>query len=805
MAAPVWILSVDLQAKTATFQSGMAEAAKSARGSFTEIKSGAGEMGGHVSTNMFASRHAIMAVTESLGVQMPRAITALLVHIGPLGAALEAAFPFAAIALAAVLLIEHLSKLHEEGVKLTEDQVKFGTAVQMAFNSLDQKFLSAGIRADELRNDHLGALHLQLELIDKQSVAELVHSFAEVAKAADTVFDELKTHWYEVGIGAEGAKHAVQVFQDQYGSLLAQGKTREASDLLKGTRESAAHILAMMKQARDNSATQTGGNNNAASELALEQARAELKKAGVNNTEKELRAQQTLLGVLDAQVVIEAKSNALKVADKSNATTATGKEGASRSAEAAKQAAEHAQKMGELSIAMEREQARVMLDIKEASIAERLAMDLRLADEEYNLELRGNKQLQDALNKGGADYANQRKALLQKADEITAEHNNAVAALNGKAEEDQYRESLRLLTESEREKIDATREASAERLAAIDSAIKEEQAKGLQSTQFYRDLQNQRVQVQRQADEEANKLAAEAGKEQADSVRATGEIALAAWREQTQLLNSLRRVSYDELLAQDIDFANKEHTLKLSAMQQDADALDKTAKDYDNKLKAIQDKELQRIQQHENDVAALRAKSQAKQTTDQQTALASMEKNFASAFTQVLMGHQSFAAMMGHASQQLVGNLITAGIDMANHLNDGKLQQAEAAARWGFSWGAQYGGPAAPVLAPMMAATFFTGVMAFADGGVVPGGIGAGDVVPAMLTPGEGVIPGGMMAQLNEMARSGNMGGGTHYHASIHYAPVVNAVDGDGVEKMLDKHGDKFQRHVETTLRKLNR
>jgi len=46
---PVWVLSVDLQTKTATFQSGLSDAAKSARGAFTQIQSGSGEMGRAVS------------------------------------------------------------------------------------------------------------------------------------------------------------------------------------------------------------------------------------------------------------------------------------------------------------------------------------------------------------------------------------------------------------------------------------------------------------------------------------------------------------------------------------------------------------------------------------------------------------------------------------------------------------------------------------------------------------------------------------------------------------------------------------
>ena len=200
MAAPVWVLSVDLQAKTATFQSGMAEAAKSAKGAFSDIKSGSGEVASHVGTNMFASRHAIMAVSEAFGGAMPRAITALLVHIGPLGA---------------VLLIEHLQKLQAEGFQLTQDQAKFATTVLTTFNALDQKLIQAEIRSDELRNDHLGALRLQLELINKQSMDELVHSFSEVAKGADVVFAELKSGWYQFGIGSAGAQHALTDFESK--------------------------------------------------------------------------------------------------------------------------------------------------------------------------------------------------------------------------------------------------------------------------------------------------------------------------------------------------------------------------------------------------------------------------------------------------------------------------------------------------------------------------------------------------------------------------------------------------------------
>ena len=806
MGAPVWVLSVDLQAKTATFQSGMAEAARKARGSFNEISSGASEMGGHVSSNMFASRHAIMAVTESLGVQMPRAITALLVHIGPLGAALEASFPFAAIALGAVLLIEHLNKLHSEGVKLTEDQMKFGTAVQLAFNSLDQKLVSAGIRADELRNDHLGALHLQLQLIDAQSMAELVHSFGEVAKAADTVFDELKTHWYEVGIGAEGAKHAVQVFQDQYGSLLAQGRSQEASDLLKGTRESAVHILAMMKQAKDNSATPTGGNNNAASEMALEQARAELRKAGVGNTEKEVLAQQELVRVLNAQVEIEGKANALKMANRGNATTATGKEGAARSAEAAKQAAEHAQKMGELSLEIEREQAAESNGINEASINDRLMSDLRLAGEEYAILERGNAAKIAALDRTGKDYNNQLKGLQDKEEEITLQHTATLAGLLSKAREATARQEIQDLEQSERSKIEGTEQGSRERLQAIDAALTEERAKGLQSTTFYRDLVNERIQVMREAADEEAKAAAEAGKESASNAQKMGELALAASLQKQALLDSARRVSNQQRLAEELAASNAEFALKDKAMKDEIAALDRNGKDYDNKLKALQDKETQLVQEHENQITAIKDKAMMDRNSRILGAAAHFNDTIATGLTQVLMGHKSFASMMNSLGDQVVSGMMQNAIKSILTNDMTKESDAAAAARKAYLTGMALPPPANVIIAPILGAAAFAGVMAFAGGTDGVPGVGRGDVVPAMLTPGEGVVPGGVMDGLRKMAASGGMGGGgTHYHAPIHYAPVVNAVDGDGVEKMLDNHGDKFQKHVETTLRKLNR
>ena len=158
MAQPVWTLSVDLQTKTATFQTGMAEAAKSARSAFSDIKTGAAEAGRETGYSMMEARHGVMLLGEEFGVRLPRAVSSFVASIGPVGEAMEAAFPFLAIVAGATILIEHFSKLKEESEKLVQDQIGFQVAVIGAFNSLDDKLLHAQIRSDELNHDHLGAL-----------------------------------------------------------------------------------------------------------------------------------------------------------------------------------------------------------------------------------------------------------------------------------------------------------------------------------------------------------------------------------------------------------------------------------------------------------------------------------------------------------------------------------------------------------------------------------------------------------------------------------------------------------------------
>jgi hypothetical protein len=804
---PVWVLSVDLQTKTATFQSGLSDAAKSARGAFTQIRSGAGEMGRETSGHMMEARHSVMMLGEEFGVHLPRALTSFIASIGPIGAALEAAFPFLAIALGATLLLEHLAKMRAAGLQLTEDQEKFGTAVNNAFNTFEAKLINSQIRVDELTHNHLDALRLKLELIDHQSMDELAHAFEGLAKDAEVVMKGLEGHWYTFGVGSDEAKRDLEVFQNKYQHLLSlhtEAGRQEATNLLTGTLKTAEDVLhaqQIIKANRDSGGGQTDDSFQAERLLAIN-------KQSLAVTQSEIDSHEALVGALREQVSLEQVSAMTaannKKADKGADTSAQ----AGIRAAAQREAAESQLRMGEMAVSADRAIAKSQLDIHRASVEERLKSDLDFADREQALHLAANQAEIAALDKSGKDYQNQLKALKDKALEISAQHEAQVTELTARAATEAAARDLRNLEQAEREKIDHTVKGTKARLAVLDAAIKEEESKNLQDTNFYRELLSQRVNLITEMAEEEKKLKAEAGQEEAAHEQKMGELILAAQKQHQELLNSAHHVSDAQRVAQETAAANAEYQIKLKAFQKEEAALDKSGKDYANKLKALQDKEKQLTQQHENEITAIKEKAEEQRNSRILSANNRFADALSSNLTKTLMGHQSFAKMINQLGDQVVSGMIQNAIKSMLTDDMTKERDAAAAARKAFNIGMSIGGPAGIVLGPVMGAAAFAAVMAFQGGTDAVPGVGTGDIVPAMLTPGEGVVPKGVMEGLSNLAKSGGLSGGpahvTHIHG-VHFAPTIHALDSDGVDTVLEKHQATFQKHFENVLRKQNR
>jgi hypothetical protein len=720
MAMPVWVLSVDLTTKTASFQTGMSDAAKAARGSFQDIKDGAADMSRATGGSMAESRHGVMLLGEEFGVRLPRALTSFIASIGPVGAAMQAAFPFLAIIVGATLLLEHLSKLKEAGEKLTLSQQNFGTTVANVLNGLNDKLLQAGIRADELSGNHLAALNKQLELIDHQSMNELVRSFNEVAKASDETFAQLKTSWYQLGAGSAGAKNSMDQFKASYDAMLADHDDKGAMDLLNAKVAREERILALQKQIQDSSkpgATQSGDGG-----LSLRRAYNELQAMGVGYTEKEVASQQILVQGLEAQLKNAKAINDTNALDKSNTK-------------------------------------------------------------------------QTDLNKDAGDA--------DKVARINAESQRKADEDAEKDREKAYRTAVENLQESERAKIEATNKGSAARLAAIDAAIKEEESKGLQETGFYKALCNSKIETTRQMNEEQKKLDAEAGKESAEHEQKMSELQLQAFRQNDQLLMSARHTSISERVAVESAAADEDYQIKMAAAEKELAALDKTANDYQNKVKALQNKEEELEKEHQNRLAQIKDKSQEQQNAVELAAQQRWADDMSKELANVLGRHERFGQAMVQIGDQMAIGMIENAIKaiLANDMT--KPSDAGAAARKAFKAG-EDSIPGIPgvILGGVMAAATFAEVMAFADGGIVPG-VGRGDIVPARLEPGEGVLSNKVMDGLRAVAAGNGSGGGdSHYH----YSPTIHlqSLDSEGMDRVLTKHADVVKKHFISHARRLN-
>jgi hypothetical protein len=810
MAAPVWVLSVDLQTKTASFTTGLAEASRSARSAFGDISSGAAGMGGAVAHSSLDVRHSLGLVDNVIRGAHAQAM-ADLVRMYARSAVVMAALPVAAAAAGLALVggvayevTEHFRNLQKEAEKLNDHFTEMGTVVNTTFDGLDDDILKAEQKTDELRGDHLGALQKELQLIDHTSMAELVRAFGTIEKAADEVFKDLQGHWYTFGIGSDGAKHALDQFKTQYDSLLSQGKEGDASGLLGGTLQQAQKVQAALAVVnRDVSAL--NGIKDGADADKVYAAQLVLRQAGLTGTQKELEAQNALVQALQAQEGVEQRVNTLKKDQSTNATLEAHKKtgGGDNGARAA---AESQMRINEKMLAAEKVTADARLTITRASIEQRLQSDYEFAGRERDIQMAGNAAEIAALDRSGKEYAVRLKELKDKALEITADYNAKVADLNAKASVEINARDVAALEQGEKEKIEATRQGSAARLAALDSAIREERERGLQDTSFARELAQQRIETIRQEAQEEDKLREQAAKEATSNTQKLAELQLQAERQAAAVADSRHRESIEARIAEETYFAEQEYEIKRAALAREMADVDRSSKDGLNKLKQLQDQEKQLTVAHENEIAAIREKAEIERNQRVLAANTQFENSIAAGLTRSIEGHQRWGQMVQSIGAQVVGGMIENAIKAILADDMTKEKDAAAAARKAYNIGLSIGGPAGVILGPIFGAAAFASVMAFEGGGVVPG-VGRGDVVPAMLTPGEGVVPKGVMEGLSHVARNGGFQSQQPTTTHVHVSPTyhIQTIDGDGMKAALDKHSDQLHQHFQRAMRKMNR
>ena len=185
---------------------------------------------------MTEARHGVMLLGEEFGLHLPRGVTSFLASLGPVGAAMEMAFPFLAIAVGATFLIEKLMKMGEEASKSGQAWAAISDDITKWGEHSKEELIDVQIQLDKLNGDKLKELQDTLKKIDLTSLDHLKAEFDGVGKKAEEAFTKMRSNAFMTFIGmGNGVADVQEMFSsamDKINADLAKGDQKKlASDL----------------------------------------------------------------------------------------------------------------------------------------------------------------------------------------------------------------------------------------------------------------------------------------------------------------------------------------------------------------------------------------------------------------------------------------------------------------------------------------------------------------------------------------------------------------------------------------------
>ena len=190
-------------------------------------------------------QNAIGLVDNTMRGQFSRSLADMVRGVSNFGFVMKL-LPIAATAAGIVVLAELAKEAAQKFEEWRQREERLATTMRDLQSSLAgvtegfrNSFLEAEIEADDLNNNHLKALQERLELINNQSMANLIESLNEVAAAADKAF----------GTKNSGAKGAFDDFKSRYTALIRSGDQKGAAALLSGTLAQARLVLKLQQSA----------------------------------------------------------------------------------------------------------------------------------------------------------------------------------------------------------------------------------------------------------------------------------------------------------------------------------------------------------------------------------------------------------------------------------------------------------------------------------------------------------------------------------------------------------------------------
>lgn len=630
----VGALIIKLQAQTAEFRDEMGKVKQD----LDDLKGGATEAGESIDYSMTESRHGVMMLGEVFGIHLPRGVTTFIASLGPVGAAMEAAFPFLAIILGVTLLVEHLMKIGEAAEKAREAGEKLSTDFAESMDSTKLKIVESEIEIRKLAGEP--AWDLLDEKLHLEDAKQGIENMKKLEGEVKTFLENAKpsTNWNPFNWFDESDISAkVKFFQDS----------------MKGK-------------------DQTGQLDTAQAALATQQ--------------KLLVALQSEDGVSKARLDNETKYLAF----------------------------------------LQQETAQLQAQADAAVLADQAKQgkDLQAKTEKQE---NAQRELAAATNKANEEMAVSDAQLWLKRVLMTTQNLDAITALKKVAENAEY-DAKRTALEKEKELLDPTKDAA--KIVQINAHLhdleNEHQAKLIEIIKHAND---EREKLETEAAKKAEKIAKDAAKMDADVAKETArhdlemaKLDLAAREEHAKFLQAIGKKTADATLADEKEQMRAALQVELDGLAAEQAAL---AKDHTLTLVEItkfENKKKELIKKEQNEELKLTQDAEAKKLLAIQKAEQSMAKSIEDTAIQSMFQYKNMDKAFEHLGQQMIQHALTNLLQMQAIDRKKELMDAKMAAKDAFKWVmSDVPFPVNAVLAPLAAAGAFAAVMAFEEGGKIPG------------------------------------------------------------------------------------
>ena len=813
--AEVGSLKVTLSANAAEFVGDMGKSSDAVEDLGNKSKDASDKIG----KGMYEARSSLMLVEDSVGVRLPRALNTLISRIPGVGEAFGAMLPIAGVAVAIEVVGKLIGGLIEKQEALAKAQhAAAQAATDQAVKEADQTeaLELTNLKLDDqiARLEHKPAHNYMAEAILETAMEmdKLAAGFAaDFAKMDDTISEQLQV-WgnfktvmeQTFGAGSWDITQLTATLASSTGHMLQQ---RAALNELQTAMSDVSEKRREMAEAGGDDGTQGAMLASLKGQLAaLDRVIPEY----AGNTEMLLKFK-----TMAASTAHEIHDLGIEMENAAKQKIIAGQEQAIANLEPLKEAAANyqkiaadAEKAAEAERKMNDDAAKTTLDKTQGNgdPAQKYA-----AQHEFNERtLEDASELADKLKEiafgvyykeyaANVDNTNKQEQLTQayysKIDELSRQSNAALGEFNAK-DTAEYAAMVA-------EKLKLTEQANKQMVAIAIGATKEEETANLEG-----------LKTGEAANNAAHAQGLETERQYVQNKIALSELEFA---EKRKSLNA--QIELENAAA---DMANESGDSKgESEAIEKANQLRAQRNTLDSQFRAEliqQEGEAQKLTNSwKSYFTEMKNNTQDLSTTIKgtlQKSITQFEDQFANSMAKCIVEGKNLGQAVRQESEQMAEAMISAVVKWleqwiithAMALISGKAttqaQIATASGLAGANMVASWAAAPFPLdaLAPAMGSEAAAAAMAFSaeTGGKIPGE----GPVPLLAHGGESVVQKVLTDRVEAAERSGGSGGGDMH---MHYSPTVHAMDAEGVDRVLAKHGSTFERNARSMARKKNK